>query len=128
MNTDTLPGYNLWRVTAQVNVLAAGDVTVQGELYRGATSLGTIQRTARLAAGVQPMLLDFAGPEIAASRLDGHIAGDPGRAALRLLARTVEREALVLTYNDVLMVMGGLFVFGLLLLPLVGRPRSATAH
>jgi len=35
------------------------------------------------------------------------------------------REALVLAYNDLLLLIGGLFVVGLTLIPLVRRPRSA---
>jgi DHA2 family multidrug resistance protein len=58
-------------------------------------------------------------------RFDGLISGDPARAAIKLLADTVQREALVLTYNDVLMLLGVAFAFGLLLMPLVKNPRSA---
>ena len=52
------------------------------------------------------------------------IPGDPSHAAMKMLAKLVQREALVLTYNDLLLLIGCLFVFGLMLLPLVGRPRS----
>jgi DHA2 family multidrug resistance protein len=45
-----------------------------------------------------------------------------------VLAKLVQREALVLTYNDLLLLIGALFVFGLMLLPLVGRPRSFLSH
>ena len=62
------------------------------------------------------------------SRFDPLIPGDPARAALRMLANLVQREALVLTYNDLLLLIGALFVFGLMLLPLVGRPRSFLSH
>jgi MFS transporter, DHA2 family, multidrug resistance protein len=58
-------------------------------------------------------------------RFDGVISGDPMHAAIKLLADTVQREALVLTYNDVLMLLGVAFAFGLLLMPLVKNPRSA---
>jgi MFS transporter, DHA2 family, multidrug resistance protein len=58
------------------------------------------------------------------SRLAALIPGDPHRAALKLLAARVEREALVLTYNDVLLLLGGLFVAALLLIPLIRKPRS----
>jgi len=34
----------------------------------------------------------------------------------------------VLSYNDLLLLLGALFVGGLMLLPLVGRPRSLLAH
>jgi len=45
-----------------------------------------------------------------------------------LLAQLVQREALVLTYNDVLMLLGVAFAIGLLMMPLVGRPQSRMAH
>jgi len=34
----------------------------------------------------------------------------------------------VLTYNDLLLLLGALFVFGLILLPLVRRPCSFFGH
>jgi hypothetical protein len=45
-----------------------------------------------------------------------------------MLADLVRREALVLTYNDLLLLIGSLFIFALMLLPLVGRPRSFLSH
>jgi len=62
--------------------------------------------------------------EAQTNRFDSLIPGDPNLAAVKLLARLVQREALVLTYNDVLMLMGGLFVVAMMLLPLVRRQRS----
>jgi DHA2 family multidrug resistance protein len=62
------------------------------------------------------------------SRFDSMIPGDPHRAAIKLLASLTQREALVLTYNDLLLLLGALFVFGLMLLPLVRRPRSFFAQ
>jgi DHA2 family multidrug resistance protein len=58
-------------------------------------------------------------------RLDALVPGDTGRAAVKLLANLVQREALVMTYNDAIMMVGCLFVAGLFLMPLVGRPRVA---
>jgi DHA2 family multidrug resistance protein len=43
---------------------------------------------------------------------------------MKTLANLVQREALVLTYNDLLLLIGCLFLVGLALLPLVARPRS----
>ena len=60
-----------------------------------------------------------------ANRLDALVPGDASRAAVKLLANLVQREALVLTYNDVIMILGSLFVVGLFLMPLVNRPRVA---
>ena len=56
------------------------------------------------------------------------IPGDAHRATIKLLANLTQREALVLTYNDLLLLLGVLFVFGLVLLPLVRRPRSLFAR
>jgi DHA2 family multidrug resistance protein len=58
------------------------------------------------------------------SRLDSLIPGDPAHAAVKLLARTVEREALVLTYNDALLLIGITFIAALMLMPLVRNPRA----
>jgi DHA2 family multidrug resistance protein len=63
--------------------------------------------------------------DVHTNRLDPATAGDAGRAALKLLASTVQREALVLTYNDALMLLGVGFAIGLFLMPLVKAPRSA---
>ncbi len=65
--------------------------------------------------------------EMQANRLDGLVPGDAGLAAVKLLANLVQREALVMTYNDAIMMLGGLFVAGLFLMPLVNRPRVAGA-
>ncbi len=61
------------------------------------------------------------------SRLGAMVPGDPNRAALELLAQMVERQALVMSFNDVLMVMGGAFLVGLPLTLLLRRPRSAVS-
>jgi DHA2 family multidrug resistance protein len=62
------------------------------------------------------------------NRFDSLIPGDPNHAAIKLLGKLVQREALVLTYNDVLMLLGGVFVFALMLMPLVRRQRSLMAR
>jgi hypothetical protein len=46
---------------------------------------------------------------------------------MKMLPNLLRREALVLTYNDLLLI-GSLCIFGLMLLPLVGRPRSFLSH
>jgi MFS transporter, DHA2 family, multidrug resistance protein len=58
------------------------------------------------------------------NHLDALVSGDTGRAAVKLLANLVQREALVLTYNDAIMLVGSLFVVSLFMMPLVRRPRS----
>jgi len=59
------------------------------------------------------------------NRFDLLIPGNPNQAAVKLLANLVHREALVLAYNDLLLLIGSLFVIGLMLIPMVRRPRSA---
>jgi DHA2 family multidrug resistance protein len=63
-----------------------------------------------------------------AGRLDPLIPGDPSHAALKLVANLAQREALVLTYNDLFLLLGGLFVAGLMLMPLVRKPSSFLSH
>ena len=58
------------------------------------------------------------------NRFDPLIPGDPAQAAIKMLAGSVQREALVLTYNDLLLLIGAVFVVGVMLMPLARRPRS----
>ena len=62
--------------------------------------------------------------DMQSNRLDALVPGDPGRAAVKVLADLVQREALVLTYNDAIMLIGGIFVAALFMMPLVRRPRT----
>jgi hypothetical protein len=71
VDTDSVSGYNLLRVTLHVNMLAAGDVAVQGQLFAGDTYLADAAVTANLGAGPQTLNLDFPGGAIAAGGLDG---------------------------------------------------------
>jgi MFS transporter, DHA2 family, multidrug resistance protein len=59
------------------------------------------------------------------SRLGAMLAGDPNQAALQVLADMVQKQALVMAFNDLLLLMGGAFLFGLPLTLLLRRPRSA---
>jgi DHA2 family multidrug resistance protein len=59
------------------------------------------------------------------TRFDPHFTGDSAPAAVKLLGGIVEREALVLTFNDVLLLIGGIFFIGLLLVPLLRRPSTS---
>jgi len=70
----------------------------------------------------RPAVQDFL--DMQSRRLDSLLSGDSGRAAIKLLANLVQREALVLTYNDAIMLLGSLFIAALLLMPLVRRPRA----
>jgi DHA2 family multidrug resistance protein len=62
--------------------------------------------------------------EAETNRFDSHFAGGGSPAAVKILGRLVYREALVLTFNDVILLLGVLFVVGLCLMPLVRGQRS----
>jgi MFS transporter, DHA2 family, multidrug resistance protein len=70
----------------------------------------------------RPMVQHFL--DMHTDRFGALVPGDAAHAAVKLLANLVQREALVLTYNDLLMLLGGLFVAALLVMPLVRRPRA----
>ncbi|HYH22824.1 MAG TPA: DHA2 family efflux MFS transporter permease subunit [Azospirillum sp.] len=55
------------------------------------------------------------------ARFDGLVA-DPQAVAIQRLAGLVQREALVLTFNDCLLVMASVFAAALLAMPLLRRP------
>jgi MFS transporter, DHA2 family, multidrug resistance protein len=74
----------------------------------------------------RPAVQDFL--DLQSRRLDSLLSGDSGRAAIKLLANLVQREALVLTYNDAIMLLGSLFIAALLLMPLVRRPRATPGY
>jgi DHA2 family multidrug resistance protein len=60
--------------------------------------------------------------------LETLLPGDARHAAIKMLANLVQREALVLTYNDALMLIGCVFVAALFVMPFVRRPRSTPVH
>ncbi|HEX2151209.1 MAG TPA: DHA2 family efflux MFS transporter permease subunit [Stellaceae bacterium] len=62
--------------------------------------------------------------ETQTSRFEPLISGDPAQAAIKLLAGIVQREALVLTYSDALLMIGAVFLVGVMLMPLARPPRS----
>jgi MFS transporter, DHA2 family, multidrug resistance protein len=70
----------------------------------------------------RPMVQHFL--DMHTDRFDALVPGDAAHAAIKVLANLVQREALVLTYNDLLMLLGSLFVAALLVMPLVRRPRA----
>ena len=61
-----------------------------------------------------------------AETFEGMIAGDPAAAALNVFAGFVQRQAIVMSFNDCFMVVTGLFLVILLLIPLIRRPSWAT--
>jgi MFS transporter, DHA2 family, multidrug resistance protein len=60
----------------------------------------------------------------ASNHLTPMISGDPNHGALVLLAARVQREALVLTYNDAILLLGAIFIAALALMPLMKKPAS----
>jgi DHA2 family multidrug resistance protein len=59
------------------------------------------------------------------NRFSAAIDGDPAAAAIRRIAGTVMQQATVMTFNDCLLIMAGVFGCALLLMPLVRKPRRA---
>jgi MFS transporter, DHA2 family, multidrug resistance protein len=59
------------------------------------------------------------------ARLDPHFPGGATPAAVKLLGAIVQREALVLTFNDVMLLIGAIFFFGLVLIPVLRRPTAS---
>lgn len=66
--------------------------------------------------------------DVQTDRFSTLVPGDPHSVAVRLLASVVQREALVLTFNDVILMLGILFVVGLMMLPLVRSRSSLMNH
>jgi MFS transporter, DHA2 family, multidrug resistance protein len=108
--------YNLTRELGGAIVLASIGTVMNNRLHFHWNRLIEDINPAR--AAVQQFL------EAQTSRFDSLIPGDPTRAATKLLGNLVQREALVLTYNDVLMLIGCVFVVAMMLMPLVRRQRS----
>ena len=65
--------------------------------------------------------------ETLSARLAGLVPGDPDLAAMKKLGQIVFQQATVLTFNDVLLLMAGVFAVALLLMPLVRKPQPAGA-
>ena len=54
--------------------------------------------------------------------------GDSGSlASMKMLARMIRQQAETLTLADTQLVMAGIFIGGLLLIPLLSKPRTAPA-
>jgi hypothetical protein len=58
-------------------------------------------------------------------RLSTLLPGDSIAAATRQLSNLLMREAYVMTFNDCLLLMAGVFAFGLATMPLIRKPRQA---
>ncbi len=83
------------------------------------------QRLAENVTAARPAAQGFL--DSVAGRLGDMIPGDADLGALRHLSMLVTREATVLTFNDALLLMAGVFAFALLLMPLIRKPQAATA-
>lgn len=57
----------------------------------------------------------------------GMISGDAHQATMQTLARMVEHQATVMTFNDTLLLMALAFVSGLVLTPLIRKPKQVVA-
>ncbi|HYM02656.1 MAG TPA: DHA2 family efflux MFS transporter permease subunit [Stellaceae bacterium] len=78
----------------------------------------------RLAADINPGRLGVQSfLDHLSARLATLIPGDPDRAAMKKLSDLVYREAVVLTFNDALLLMAAVFAIALLFMPLVRKPQ-----
>jgi DHA2 family multidrug resistance protein len=80
------------------------------------------QRLADHITGTRPVVQGFL--DNLSARYEAIVPVDPDLAALKTLHRLVEREALVLTFNDALLLMAGAFLLSLLLMPLIRKPKA----
>lgn len=142
---QALRGVSLMFCFIPVNRLALGTLTPDklkngSSLYNlmrnlggaiGLASLNTIlqERTALHLAHLTEHIT-LSRPEVQAyidqlsERLGDSITGDPELAALRQLFALVQREAIVMSFNDCLLVVGFTFAVSLILMPLVRKPRG----
>ncbi|UEM23273.1 DHA2 family efflux MFS transporter permease subunit [Skermanella mucosa] len=109
--------YNLMRNLGGAIGLAAINTVLIDRFALHMSRLSDNVTTAR--PGVQDMLDGLS------SRLSGVIAGDPDQAALKIIHGLVEREAMVLTFSDCLLLMACVFAAAFLFMPLVRKPRAA---
>jgi MFS transporter, DHA2 family, multidrug resistance protein len=98
----------------------------------GLAALGTVMNTRlhfhwnRLIESVnpaRPAVQHFLDTETL--RFDPRFTDGGTRAAIKLLGQVVEREALVLTFNDVMLLIAGIFLVALLLIPILKRPSTS---
>lgn len=78
VDTDSVPGYNLLRIEAQVEVAAAGEITVDAQLVSADDSqLAYINsRPIKLKAGQQTLTFDFPGEAVSFGNRDGPYLAD----------------------------------------------------
>ena len=141
-----LRGIGLMFCFLPANLIALGGLPP--ELLRGAAGLYNLMRNLGGAIGLAALgtvmndrlhfhwnrLIESVNParpavqhflDMQAGRLDPHFTGGATPPAIKLLGRIVEREALVLTFNDVMLLIGGIFFIGLVLIPVLRRPRTS---
>ena len=88
----------------------------------------TVLHTARLAEHINPARGWVTGTlDGLAGRLEPLLGWTADQAALRIIANLVRREAMTLAFADCLMLMAGVFAFGLLLMPLLHKVRHPSA-
>jgi DHA2 family multidrug resistance protein len=83
---------------------------------------------ARLVEGLTPSNPNLQAYLDGAQGMMTDALGDPGTlASMKLLARLIRRQAETMTMADTQLVMAAIFIGGLLLIPLLSKPRTAPA-
>ncbi|WP_158045041.1 DHA2 family efflux MFS transporter permease subunit [Skermanella pratensis] len=108
--------YNLMRNLGGAIGLAAINTVLIDRFALHMSRLSDNITTAR--PGVQDLLEGLSGS------LSGVIPGDADQAALKIVHGLVEREAMVLTFSDCLLLMACVFAAAFLFMPLVRKPRA----
>ena len=143
---QALRGFAIMFCMAPVNALALGTLPLHelknasglfnlmrnlgGAIGMAAISTVLEKRTdlhfARLADALNPGRPEVqAQLDALASHFDGRIAGDPSLAAVKTLGGVLSREAALMAFNDVFLVMAAVFFIALLFMPFVRKPRPA---
>jgi DHA2 family multidrug resistance protein len=111
--------YNLMRNLGGAIGLAAINTTLTHRLDLHLSRLSDHLTAAR---GATTAMLDGLS-----ARLAPILDGAADQAALKLVSQLARREAMTMAFGDVLLLMGGVFAFGLLLLPLLEPVRHPSA-
>ena len=124
----TLPPHELKNASGLYNLMR----NLGGAIGLGALNTVLIDRLAlhyqRISENIttaRPVVRGFL--DDLSSRLGDMVPVDPDLAALRKLNDLVAREATVLTFNDALLLMAGVFACALLLMPLIRKPQAVAA-
>ncbi len=144
---QAIRGFALMFLFIPVNTLALG--TLPPDKIKNASGLYNLMRNLGGAiglAGINTLMtdrlhlhmarlsdrLDPSRPEFQnmveglSARIGDAVTADPDAVAMKLITTIVQREAVVLTFNDLYLAMSLVFLSGILLMPLVRKPQNTS--